>query len=93
MLYSFQLSLNNEGNINQKTKVWNFKQVYILRNLKYTTLKKVIKLLYLLDASPRKVEKKYYKEQRITINYVYSWLFFYITISKIITNFISNVFK
>ena len=85
MLYSFQLSLNNEGNINQKTKVWNFKQVYILRNLKYTTLKKVIKLLYLLDASPRKVEKKYYKEQRITINYVYSWLFFYITISKIIS--------
>ena len=74
MLYSFQLSLNNEGNINQKTKVWNFKQVYILRNLKYTTLKKVIKLLYLLDASPRKVEKKYYKEQRITINYLCIWL-------------------
>ena len=72
MLYSFQLSLNNEGNINQKTKVWNFKQVYILRNLKYTTFKNVIKLLYLLDASPRKVEKKYYKEQRITINYVHT---------------------
>ena len=62
-----------------------------MRNLKYTTLKKVIKLLYLLDASPRKVEKKYYVEQRITTNYI-QLVIFYNTISKIISYFLLKCF-
>ena len=48
--------------------------------------------MYLLDASPRKVEKKYYKEQRITTNYI-QLVIFYNTISKIISKFFLKYFS
>ena len=48
--------------------------------------------MYSLDASPRKVEKKYYVEQRITTNYI-QLVIFYNTISKIMSKFFLKYFS